>query len=371
MPASVSLAVSPRRGQGPSPVEAAPSFERPDELRGLLVDLGVVTSAKLVHAEVMVTDVTRRNRNFLVAVDRQPAAFVTTRPWASANDFDTEVERYELLSTIGMPGAYLPRLIAADRPRRTLVFEHVGSNRDLWDLHRRSEEPPYGLALQVGTFFARLHEATAGLESAREDACPWALTVARPALDELRVLTGASTTLLRQIQADAKLCELLDAAADALRPRCLIHGDVTWTNLLVRRAQPQLCVVDWERCSVGDPLWDVAGLLGAHVTFSLHRRSDPVGSGLSDGDLRELAFATWDGYRHTVSGDVLERVTSPIIMGLVAARLIQSAYETTQALDRWPRRAQRHVELARHIAADPDGAGFDLFRLDLSTRSPA
>ena len=42
----------------------------------------------------------------------------------------------------------------------------------------------------------------------------------------------------------------------------LIHGDLHFANVLVRRDAPQLAaVVDWELCTIGDPLLDLGHLL--------------------------------------------------------------------------------------------------------------
>ncbi|MGF1596144.1 MAG: phosphotransferase family protein [Acidimicrobiales bacterium] len=62
---------------------------------------------------------------------------------------------------------------------------------------------------------------------------------------------------------------LIDAVADALRSRLpdqarttIAHGDYRLSNCMMDPAGPVAGVLDWELCTLGDPMADLAGLLG-------------------------------------------------------------------------------------------------------------
>lgn len=71
-----------------------------------------------------------------------------------------------------------------------------------------------------------------------------------------------------------ELCDWLDAnRPDSYRPG-IVHGDIHLNNTMLRRRTPQVAAfVDWEMCTIGDPLLDLGWMLVCWPT-----QPDPLGS---------------------------------------------------------------------------------------------
>jgi thiamine kinase len=89
----------------------------------------------------------------------------------------------------------------------------------------------------------------------------------------------------------ARACEILDRQADAGRPACIVHGDLSHANI-IGRARPAL--IDWEYAAVADPLLDLACLAAyyppvlAHAAGLLRRCGLP--ESVTPAVLEELAW---------------------------------------------------------------------------------
>jgi thiamine kinase len=65
----------------------------------------------------------------------------------------------------------------------------------------------------------------------------------------------------------ARAWEILARQADANRPACIVHGDLSHANL-IGAAQPRL--IDWEYAAVADPLMDLACLAAYYPAVLAH-----------------------------------------------------------------------------------------------------
>ena len=365
MPKAMPIRLAEPRG-GPGAPTLDPPLDDAAWVQDTLVALGIVQSTQLVHDEVFVIDATRRNRNWIVNINRRPVAVVCSRTHATADAFRAEVDLHGQLASSDHLAQHVPPLLASDAEQRLLAFTHVGSAIDGWALHAQEMEPPLRFATQFGALLAAVHSNSESFSGVLGAATPWVLSIHRPPLEMTRSLSTASFELLRQIQSDLTLCHALDMAADSWRSTSLIHGDVTWANVLVTGNCSELHLVDWELAQRGDPLWDVAGMLGAYLVFWVHARRSPPAPGHSLAGLRLAAGLAWQRYCALVRPDVLQDATVEKLAALVAARMLRSAYETTQALDRFSQHAVHLLFLASRLAEDPHGAAHDLMNVEAS-----
>ena len=130
------------------------------------------------------------------------------------------------------------------------------------------------VAAGLGTALAMLHTIPPGDDPRSSGApeLPWAMSLHRPRLRDLEWLSEGSVDLIRGVQRDAGICDLIDAARGAWRQNTLIHGDVRWSNVVAadvedaRDGQASVRLVDWELGGVGDPAWDVGSVLAQLVS---------------------------------------------------------------------------------------------------------
>lgn len=130
------------------------------------------------------------------------------------------------------------------------------------------------------------------------------------------------------------------------RPRLitLVHGDVRWENCLVQADPGSVRLIDWETAGMGDPAWDVAGVIQEHLRFRIVR---PHLSAALDVSL-EAFLASYRA--HT------PRTWLPILTSarrLAGARLIQTALEHVAA-GTAPSAAAPLVQLAQIVLRAPD-----------------
>jgi aminoglycoside phosphotransferase (APT) family kinase protein len=182
---------------------------------------------------------------------------------ASAHDMARE---YFVLSALSAVGAPVPRTLAYCEDESVTgatfyVMEHVDGIVLSTTAAAQRLDPAArrGAALDLARTLARLHEVDldgAGLGALRR---PGSL-----AERQLRRWTGQwNASKTRELPAIDELAARLARGRPDEREQVLVHGDYHLGNTIVGRDGAVLAVVDWELCTVGDPLADV-GLMIAY-----------------------------------------------------------------------------------------------------------
>ena len=156
--------------------------------------------------------------------------------------------------------------------------------------------------------------------------------------------------------------EGLERLRVAWRRDGFIHGDVRWENLVVA-PDSTVRLVDWERASPGDPLFD----LGAAAAEYLRSWLSSVAAGPT-ADLEQLQrfadrpFAVmapelrslWQAYADGRELDsAARRTTFARCVPFVAVRLIASAFEQTQETERLTAEVALTLQTAENLFAWP------------------
>jgi hypothetical protein len=200
------------------------------------------------------------------------------------------------------------------------------------------------------------------------DAAPWVFDLARPAPASLRELAPAQLSVIQAIQSQPAAVAALDRLRDEWRPTRLVHGDFKWSNVLVHQdgagIPVGLLLLDWEMAQLGDPAWDVGAVFHAFIAEAV------LGLELTDGTSPEAAAGLlgtllprllpahrdfWSGYlAATRLTDVEAEAFLHRLTPHVAARLLKSAYEWSQAEVRIPRSAAAILQLGINMLLRPD-----------------
>ena len=121
----------------------------------------------------------------------------------------------------------------------------------------------------------------------------------------LTVLTSASLTYIRALQASEQLIECLDRLRIQEVEQTFIHRDATLSNVLAS-AGAQISLVDWELSGRGDPAVDVATVIGDGLWHwladALSEDAEPLGEWINHNhplfrSFRLLAQAVVSGYQ--------------------------------------------------------------------------
>jgi hypothetical protein len=162
------------------------------------------------------------------------------------------------------------------------------------------------------------------------------------------------------------LLDVLDEVAGGWTPDTLVHGDVTFADLLCA-ADPEdddpVTVLRWETAGRGDPRWDVGCLIAEFLWAWLCRAELLADEGLDAwtvpadppfGAVREEICAAVDGYagqRPVSPGDRRQWIR---FAGFALVRRVFAATHTSPAL---PPRALDHLQMAGQLLRRPELSG--------------
>lgn len=228
----------------------------------------VLTPAEIVDRGVTVHDASRANEVLLVQVEGGGGVAVKTLP---AHRCAGELWIHELAAVRPALRRVLPALLAADPAAGWLVLELVTPGDTLTTAHRSAIGYPAGLARAVGRALGTVHRYTSDLGAGSPSHLPWSLFALEPsgpaafAWEEapLRSVLEGIDDLERHRRGFA-------AARSAWQPGCVVHGDFKWDNCLLAAPdgdEATVRIIDWESAGVGDPAWDVAGILQEYLGF--------------------------------------------------------------------------------------------------------
>lgn len=228
-----------------------------------IADLGVGALAPLTFKRI---GNGQSNLTYLVT-DSGGASWVLRRPplghlLASAHDVARE---YRILSALQGTGVPVPKALAltedpsiTDAPLMLmsyvdgLVIDSVGVAKEL------TEDRRHATGLSVSRALASIHRVDlelAGLEDLASRS-PFAER-------QIRRWSGQwEKSKTRELPAVDELTAVLSRSIPEQAEITLVHGDFHLSNLITSREDGQVvAVLDWELCTLGDPLADVGALL--------------------------------------------------------------------------------------------------------------
>lgn len=359
-------------------------------LPAYLLDKGLVRPSDIVGGDLRVVEVGRRNRNFRVERPDGPWLFLKQVPTVIGETVGAvarEVEANRMAAAAGPDtalGRTMPVLLHHDPLRHALVFEAISHGHSLaLDVARDRKVDPR-IAGAIGRVLGRCQVAygqVAG-EAPLSPVFPrmphWVFMMPQSAEQVMPNMGPGSLEIVRRLRATPELAGGLVQLGQAWRRVCLIHGDLKFDNILLAPppgsdpaappGEEAIRLVDWELADVGEPLWDVAGLLCGFLHIWLSSTPiDPAQPPLATlarapvdaPALQQGAQAFWRGYMEgTGTPPALEGVALTRALQLVGARLCLLAFEYGNgAAAPFSAPMGACLEWARAFLTNPLGAG--------------
>jgi hypothetical protein len=351
-----------------------------------LVRHGLIDPATTGNGEPTIRLATRRNRNLRIEGPQDLGCLIKQADdpvWGGHHTLALEAAFYEFCTRSPAPrevARLVPGFVLYDRDESVLVVELIRDAVPLWEYYRSHSDRAF--PVEVGRLLGRaLGTVHRSLRLSRRKLAPlltWiprdppgVLTIHQPEPELLATLSPANHRMLRILQEQKGLGEALDRCRKQWRPETVIHGDIRSDNVLVRpprsetgRRRVEIWLVDWEMVRIGDPAWDLAGVLQDFLLFWIS--SMPMMVDLDIGErvaqahypiasLRGTIRAFWHAYVKSAripplsADDLLARAVS-----FSAARLIQSVYEMLREADRLSLLSVIALQLAANLMADPE-----------------
>lgn len=276
---------------------------------------------------------------------------------------------------------WIPALRGYDPGLHVLGMELFQGAPNLTQFHGRTGKLAEGPARLLGTVLGRQHrdirlQVGDRLGALFPGRLPWILDLqSSPAQRSHRQGAGA-LYVANTLRHDPGLRQAFSQLAWSYQPSCLIHGDLKWDNVLVlestERGQDEQSVrfVDWELADIGDPLWDVAGVIQSYWASWLFSR--PLGSATPPnhmesqadfplGSVQRALQAFWTAYDDARDFDE-ETGRRELVQALrfAAARLVQTAFETGVTHGRAVPQLPYLMQLSQSILLDTEQAVTDL-----------
>src|SRR5215510_7829336 len=353
-----------------------------------LLEQGLLALDSAVDGDLMVADVTRRNRNFKIIRRNQQGYFLKQiQNWDAQTvaTLASEATCYRLARSgpeFAALSALVPRDFLYDSQRHVLVTELLPDNESLSDHHRRLNAFPPDVARLLGALFGRFHRDPVPLGGRPEAAMfrrqpPWILLAHQHGVNLFGAQSAANAQLLQIVQSYPEFQRTLDELrADWCADR-LMHGDLKWDNCVVYRAPGNgafaLKVVDWELADIGDARWDLGALLQAYIAFwvlSMRISTELLPAQFAETaqypieKMQPSARAFWQAYIEArgIDGPAARALlTSSMKFG--AARMIQTAYETMQFSPQISANALCLLQVSFNVLREPSEAVTNLIGL--------
>jgi hypothetical protein len=232
-----------------------------------LLKRNLVRTASIVESDLVVTDVSRRNRNYTVLSECAPSYLLkqgvgpegraTLAHEAAVYQLLQEEPEYSLLSR------YLPRYYGYDSQEGILILELLRNGQSLREYHHKGRFSTTG-ARRVGDALGTLHRFARTMGGRLEgefpfsSQLPWILFIHRPDLSIFQQSSGANIQLVQLIQQFPEIGQHLDGLRQQWTAETLIHYDFKWDNCIMSiQTEPgrkrRLAIVDWEMADRGDP----------------------------------------------------------------------------------------------------------------------
>jgi thiamine kinase-like enzyme len=373
-------------GTGNGDVWSERPLLRQSEVVPYLLRRNLLHPGTVVEGDLLVTDASRRNRNFRVVSDRGPSYLLKQGiGTGGARTVGHEAAMYRLLrEDPGLAGMkpYLPACHGYDTERGILTLELLPRAESLRNYHVSRHRFPTSLAKQLGDALGVLHrESPAETDSRGARGPAWALSLHHPDVSVFRNVSAANLRLVKLLQGADEFCRQLDDLRAGWANDAFIHGDVKADNVIAfapntSGRKTRLALVDWEMAGRGDTCWDVGSVFGEYLATWL--LSMPITGEAAPERFVELARypleaiqpairAFWHAYVRRMGFDATmshHRLTRSI--RYAAARLVQTCYESSQTTTHLMGTTHCMLQLSLNILQRPLEATIHLLGIPLA-----
>lgn len=327
-----------------------------DNVVEYLLQRKLMNIESIIDGDLRIVDISRRNRNMQVNSTRSGINYIVKQPnisdYYAVKTVGVESKLYSLVHVdpnFASIRKIMPRFVNFDSDKNILIVEYITKSQSFIEFIYRlpkSELPiqPFcTLGKMMGlfhvTFRDYLHSSAMSFLS---QSLPPYITIIRPSCDLLTELSPANLNLFRLIQSNKDMLNLLDNfSTQWTTEQTLIHGDMSWENVIISDEHGQLerlKIADWELARIGDPAWDFGVVLNEFISFWVYML--PIHSDarldrfisltqLPIGNIKKSMRAFWNGYKTASkikvhnSNEFLERSIEYCVI-----RLIQRVYHS-------------------------------------------
>ena len=356
----------------------------PDTVYQYLYNRQLIDQEAVVKGQFIVHPVKTRNNIMKIIVGRNNSLFVkqTEGDMVSKTLFQREISAYDLIKNnaeFSSIARIVPEMIDYDDQNHVIITRLVYDAKNLCEYYGHTKNFDTEIARGQARILAACHIVPAGKTNiaAFPKALPWVLQLDKFNADQFFVGNKASTDIIKLIQENYLLQQELVNLSKSWQFTHLIHGDIKWINFLAAESDGVLTqtLIDWELADIGDPMWDVAGLLQSYITTwvlgfdNSNPQQHQLPAFMKHYELQNMqpsARAFLEEYFKVQQFDSYELPSFYIkALQLTAARIIQTSVEAITYNTAVEANNMRCIQLAFNILKDPEAALEQLFTIKL------
>jgi len=355
-----------------------------DQVIPHLLDKQVLSPSEVVNETIIVVPMHTRNIMFRVTAGSARSLLVK-----QASSFEERVLRlsrheYNAYRLIFSDERYnrLRKFVSGvfhyDLERYIGVFGYMDGTINLHDHYLAAKEFDTSIAVQQAEIFAAYHTSIPAADQQQVSLpreLPWIFRITEWKGAEAFPAEGLKAKLVDILGEWEDVKQSLEHARREWKPSCLIHGDIKWTNYLVRKEGDVLRVflIDWEAADIGDAAWDVAGFLQAYFAIWIFTcnnvateatRSFGSAEDFDAEKMKSSITAFWNAY---VKKRGLNKATARKLlirsMVFTGVRLVQTCIEALHGADSITPNHMRCIQAASTLMKDPETALNQLLEL--------
>jgi aminoglycoside phosphotransferase (APT) family kinase protein len=287
-----------------------------------LVDECIIEAELAMDGRLSVTDLSRSNAVGLVHVDGRPVIVVKAGT-ACADDVDPvsgEAAAYRWLAATPATARLAPSPLLEAARGEAIVTRPVLGAVTLHQALASTPETSGTLVAELGRLLGALHVARVGERDlgARR---PWILGIPAGRTPAMYAGNVAVTQLIEEIRHAPTVAGAIARIDRTWTARTAIHGDIKFDNVLV--APDRMLLVDWELAGLGEPVWDLAGVVdGLLLPLQLAGGATPLVDHSLVARLAEPAVAA-----HRLAAGAVLSPSPDALDTAVVARLAQTAVQ--------------------------------------------
>jgi aminoglycoside phosphotransferase (APT) family kinase protein len=278
--------------------------------------------------------------------------------------------------------SYIPQFYSFVPQHQVLVTELFDDAVNLRSYHSRRAPRSRSLAMQLGSLLAAIHQTppTAVTESGLPYSIihkpPWVLDLPRFKHRRIGETSRIALDVIKVLQRFPRFTWHFDRMRERWQATALIHFDIKWDNFLVVADLPpsravRLKLIDWEFAGIGDPCWDVGGVLHEYLMLWIAPISSEVpieqlaalkADRYSPADLRPAIGRFWRTY---AAGMGMDTATADVALiraiEFAAVRAVQTAFEVAQGTSQMPVLVPYLLQCALNFLERPREAASTIF----------
>ena len=336
---------------------------------------GLINGDEAISEKTIVQKKFSRNRNFSVTLENGIGYFlkqVSTSSSEKQQTLRSEANCYWLANNdinFSVLNPVLCKYYDYNPAHHILIIESLNSSTNVFEYIQYHKIISPEISVSMGNALSVLHQITSSLiEDSKAGKLfskfiPWIFKIDNSSQTFFNITTPATKQVFDIVKEHSNYVELINHCKEQWEIKSLIHGDVKFPNFLITNKDAgNLKIIDFEICDIGDPCWDVAGVLQAYLTWWIDFAS---ADNMVLKNLEPSIKKFWSSYADgvtSISKDEKELLKK--CMQYTAVRMIQTTYEMATSQNELHQNQIKTLQMSLNILLKPSEASFDLFGIN-------